>query len=270
MNNKPFTLLNKPFSPLNGVVVNLIWVNVLLYLILKIIGFFPGGIIATESLVFDPAKSYLLYFYTFISNIFVHEGFMHLLGNMLWLYFIGTIIENLIGEKHILRLFLLGGLSGTILYALVLQISGDSNMLLGASGGVAALLISSAIIAPTYSVFLFGIVQIELRWIVIVKIAYDIIALLLHANFGGNLAHLGGYLFGLAYITEVQGKWNFPNIKFPSKSTKPKRSAKVKINSTSSPSQQEVDAILDKISSGGYDSLTQKEKEKLFSASKNK
>lgn len=270
MNNKPFTLLNKPFSPLNGVVVNLIWVNVLLFLILKIIGFFPGGIIATESLVFDPAKSYLLYFYTFITNIFVHEGFMHLLGNMLWLYFIGTIIENLIGEKHILRLFLFGGLAGTFLYALVLQISGDSNMLLGASGGIAALLISSAMIAPTYSVFLFGIVQIELRWIVIVKISYDIIALLLHANFGGNLAHIGGYLFGLAYITEIQGKWNFPNIKFPSKNSKPKRTAKVNINSTSSPSQQEIDAILDKISSNGYDSLTSHEKEKLFSASKNK
>jgi hypothetical protein len=65
-------------------------------------------------------------------------------------------------------------------------------------------------------------------------------------------------------------KWNFPNIKFPSKNNKPKRTAKVNINSNSAPSQQEIDAILDKISSGGYDSLTQKEKEKLFSASKNK
>ncbi len=270
MNNKPFTVLNKPFSPLNGIVVNLIWVNVLLFIILKIISFFPGGILVTESLTFDPVKSYLLYFYTFLTNIFVHEGFMHLLGNMLWLYFIGTILENLIGEKHILRLFLWGGLSGTFLYALVLQISGDSNMLLGASGGIAALLIGSAMIAPTYSVFLFGIVQIELKWIVIVKIAYDIIALLLHANFGGNLAHLGGYLFGLAYITEVKGMWNFPNIKFPSKNSKPKRTAKVNINSNSAPSQQEIDAILDKISANGYDSLNAKEKEKLFSASKNK
>jgi hypothetical protein len=75
-------------------------------------------------------------------------------------------------------------------------------------------------------------------------------------------------LFGLAYITEIKGIWNFPKFNTSAFNRKPKRSATVNINHSKSPSQEEIDAILDKISANGYDSLTAKEKEKLFSASK--
>lgn len=266
MFNKPITLLNKPFSPLNGIIVNLVWLNVIVFLVLFIFGLFPGGEICFESLSFDPDKPYL--FYTILTNIFLHDGFMHLLGNMIWLYFIGQVLENLIGEKHILRLFIIGGISGTILYAVIASIMGLSNPLVGASGGIAALLVGAAIIAPNYSIFLFGILQIELKWIAIVKILFDLMSILLYSNFGGSVAHFGGYLFGLLYITEIKGIWSFPTFSFLPKNKKPKRSATVNINNSNNPSQAEIDAILDKISANGYDSLTAKEKEKLFSASK--
>jgi hypothetical protein len=87
------------------------------------------------------------------------------------------------------------------------------------------------------------------------------------ANSGGNQAHMGGYLFGLVYILFIKGIWNFPTQWIPKKSSKPTRSANVQIN-RQSPSQAEIDRILDKISESGYDNLTSKEKETLFKASK--
>jgi membrane associated rhomboid family serine protease len=268
MINKPFTFTNKPFSPQNSVVVNIIWANVIVYFVFLILGFFPFGRTLFDLFSFNPNQPLYISFYSLVTNIFLHAGFMHLLGNMLWLYFVGTILEDLIGSKHIIRLFFFGGILGAFFFYIFAQITGISGLLVGASGGIAALLIATALFAPNYRVFLLGIVEIELRWIVIIKIFFDVMGLLFAYNIGGNLAHIGGYLFGLAYITEIKGKWNFPKFNNTRFKSKPKRTATVNINNSKSPSQEEIDAILDKISANGYDSLTAKEKEKLFSASK--
>ncbi len=268
MFNRPVTLLNKPFSPTNSLVVNLIWANVLVYLFFLIVGFFPFGQLIFDLFSFHPDSPIYINFYQFITYMFLHAGFMHLLGNMLWLYFIGSILEDLIGAKHIVRLFLFGGILGALLYYVSSQLLGLSMPLVGASGGIAAILMATAIFTPHYRIYLLGIVEIELRWIVYIKIFFDVLGVLFYSNFGGSVAHIGGYLFGLAYVTELKGIWNFPKINFPSKKSKPKRTATVNINRSKSPSQQEIDAILDKISASGYDSLTAAEKEKLFSASK--
>ncbi len=268
MFNKPVTFTNKPFSPSNSLVVNLIWTNVLVYFFFLIIGFFPVGEAIFNVFSFNPQSPFLLSFYNYVTYMFLHAGFMHLLGNMLWLYFIGTILEDLIGSKHILRLFFFGGISGAILYKIAATILNLEMPLVGASGGIAAILIATAIFTPHYRVFLLGIVEIELRWIVYLKIFFDIMGILFYSNFGGNVAHVGGYLLGLAYVTEIKGLWNFPKMNFSSKKSKPKRSAKVNINQGHKVSQDEIDAILDKISASGYDSLSSIEKEKLFTASK--
>jgi membrane associated rhomboid family serine protease len=268
MINKPFTFTNKPFSPQNSVVVNIIWANVIVYFVFLILGFFPFGRTLFDLFSFNPHQPLYISFYSLVTNIFLHAGFMHLLGNMLWLYFVGTILEDLIGSKHIIRLFFFGGILGAFFFYIFAQITGISGLLVGASGGIAALLIATALFAPNYRVFLLGIVEIELRWIVIIKIFFDVMGLLFAYNIGGNLAHIGGYLFGLAYITEIKGMWNFPKFNNTRFKSKPKRTATVNINNSKSPSQEEIDAILDKISANGYDSLTAKEKEKLFSASK--
>ncbi len=268
MFNKPITFSNKPFSPTNSLVVNLIWTNVLVYFFFLIVGFFPFGDTIFSVFSFNPQAPFLLSFYNYVTYIFLHAGFMHLLGNMLWLYFIGTILDDLIGSKHILRLFFFGGISGAILYKLAATFLNLDLPLVGASGGIAAILIATAIFTPHYRVFLLGIVEIELRWIVYIKVFFDVMGILFYSNFGGSVAHIGGYLFGLAYVTELKGFWNFPKLNFSSKKPKPKRTAKVNIHQEKSPSQEEIDAILDKISANGYDSLTAKEKEKLFTASK--
>jgi len=246
----------------------LIWTNVLVYLFFLIVGFFPFGQTIFDLFSFQPQAPIFISFYSYITYMFLHAGFMHLLGNMLWLYFVGSILEDLIGSKHILRLFFFGGILGAILYQTAANLIGINFPLVGASGGIAAILVATAIFTPHYRIYLLGIVEIELRWIVYIKLFFDVMGVIFYSNFGGSVAHLGGYLFGLAYMTELKGMWNFPKMNYPSKKSKPKRSANVKINHEKSPSQEEIDAILDKISASGYDSLTSKEKEKLFTASK--
>lgn len=269
--NRPlFRFNSKPFDPLNKAVVNLIWANVIVFLFLAILRIFPGGNVVFYFLSFNPTKPLYLSFYSIITSIFVHDGFFHILGNMLWLYFVGIILEDLIGKKHIYSLFWGGGILGVLCYYTISLWFHQYNPLVGASAGIAAILAATAIFTPRYRVFLFGVVEVEIRWIVLFKVALDFIGTFGSSNAGGYQAHLGGYLFGLLYITELKGWWNMPKIQIPFSSKKPKRSAKVHIHpqATEHPEQAEIDRILDKISQGGYDSLSKKEKETLFKASK--
>ena len=269
--NRPlFKLNSKPFDPLNRAVVNLIWANVIAFLALFVIRLLPFGDAFYFFLSFNPTKPLYASFYSIITSIFVHDGLFHILGNMLWLYFVGIILEDLIGKKHIYYLFFGGGILGVfVFYAFSVYLQ-QPYPLVGASAGIAAILAATAIFVPHYRVFLFGAIEVEIRWIVLIKVFFDVIGMFGPTNAGGYQAHFGGYLFGLLYITELKGMWNFPKINFPQKSKKPSRSASVNINNPNNPSQEEIDRILDKISAGGYDSLSQKEKETLFKASNKK
>ena len=269
--NRPlFRLNSKPFDPLNRAVVNLIWANVIVFLFVGFLRIFPFGDAIFYFLSFNPTKPLYASFYSIITSIFVHDGLFHILGNMLWLYFIGIILEDLIGKKHIYYLFFGGGILGVFTYYGFSLLYQQPYPLVGASAGIAAILAATAIFAPNYRVFLFGVVEVEIRWIVLIKVFFDLIGMFGPTNAGGYQAHIGGYLFGLFYVTELRGVWNFPKIKFPERSSKPKRSANVNIHKSNTPNQEEIDRILDKISAGGYDSLSQKEKETLFKASNEK
>lgn len=269
--NRPlFRFNSKPFDPLNRAVVNLIWANVIVFAFVGLLRLFPFGNSLFYFLSFNPTKPLYASFYSIITCIFVHDGLFHLLGNMLWLYFVGIILEDLIGKKHIYTLFFGGGILGVFTFYGFSTLFQQPYPLVGASAGIAAILAATAIFAPNYRVFLFGVVEVEIRWIVLIKVAFDLIGMFGPTNAGGYQAHIGGYLFGFLFITELKGLWNFPKINFPKKSSKPKRSAHVDIQTPNHPSQDEIDRILDKISAGGYDSLSKKEKETLFKASNKK
>ncbi len=266
--NPNFQFTSRPFQTTNKAIVDIIWINAIVFFSLKIIGFLPYGELLSYYLAFLPAQPVYLNFYGYLTSIFVHYGFMHILGNMLWLYFIGIILEDLIGKKHSWILYLGGGIFGVITYQIFSYFLGQVNPLVGASAGISAIIIATAIFTPYYQILLFGVLSVQLRWIAVIKIFFDLIGLFGPTNAGGYQAHLGGYLFGLLYITELKGYWHFP-IKIPKFKNKPARSAKVTINSSPNdiPNQAEIDRILDKISASGYDNLTKKEKETLFKAS---
>jgi len=205
-----------------------------------------------------------------LTYMFLHLSLWHLLGNLLWLYFVGSILEDLVGAKPIYWLFLGGGIAGAMVFQLVYSMSAYSDLqtpmqLLGASGGVSAVVIGTALFTPRYKLFLFGLIEVELRWIAVVKVLLDLSGLASGSNIGGYTAHIGGILWGAGYVYFALKSVRMPALRFE-KGNKPldtKKSLK-----KNGPSEAEVNAILDKISQVGYNNLSAKEKETLFKASK--
>lgn len=227
--------------------------------------------------------------WTLITYMFLHEGFFHILINMIWLYFGGKIFQDLMGEHRFMSTYVLGGLAGAVLYIIAYNIFPVfSNVLpiaraLGASASVLAIIVAIATKVPNYSVHLIFLGPVKLKYIAIFSVLLDLISFQ-DGNAGGHIAHLGGALFGFFYVKQLdKGRdwslWYFKAVsalKSLFKSSGNKKRVKVvykkeKGNKASgkrnTDEQERVDQILDKISKSGYDSLSREEKDILFRAS---
>jgi membrane associated rhomboid family serine protease len=225
--------------------------------------------------------------WTLITYMFVHDGFIHLIFNLLWLYFGGTIFLKYLSNKQIVSTYVLGGLTGGLFYILAFNYFPvfDSvlaqSMAVGSSASVLAVLVAIATYVPNYIVNLTFIGRVKLKHIAIVSIVLDLI-LIPNGNAGGHIAHLGGAFYGFYYSRQLlKGKdtsrWfnhlmdYLVNLFKPSKPLKtaykrPKTDDQWRENKSNE--QQQINRILDKIAKSGYDSLNKEEKETLFKASK--
>ena len=223
--------------------------------------------------------------------MFVHENFWHILGNMLWLYFLGTILNHYIKEKDFLGLYILGGFAGAFAFVVAYNIFPvfsdikDLSIAIGASASVTAIVLAVATYKPQHEINLFGILPIKLFIIAIVVVVIDIFRLR-SDNSGGHFAHLGGAVFGFIYgwylrkgVTLFPKFANFTARLFTVDFT-PKSKMKVVKNNLRTKNdydynvskndiKQEIDRILDKISQSGYQSLSNKEKDYLNKFGKN-
>lgn len=232
--------------------------------------------------------------WSIISYSFFHSGFFHLLFNMLLLYYVSGTITNLLKTKTVLNIYFLGVISGGIFFLIatnllpLIFIGSSSGVLIGASAGVCALLMFIGIYLPTSSVSLFGLFTVTWRQIAIFFVLFDFLRLFLNYedNAGGYIAHFGGYSLGFLYANQlIRGKdigtgfervmdflvsWLKPKspIKKVYRNNKNQGADKTKNVFNSSEKQKKIDAILDKISKSGYESLTKEEKEFLFKAGK--
>ncbi|MEL6636611.1 MAG: rhomboid family intramembrane serine protease [Bacteroidota bacterium] len=241
--------------------------------------------------------------WTIFTNMFLHEGFMHILFNMLFLYWFGRIVGDLIGDRRILPLYLMGGLAGGLAFFISANLlnygGGAANFALGASAAVMAIVLAAGVLAPDYIMRLILIGDVRLKYIVAVLVVLDLVSLANNINTGGHFAHLGGAVFGWFFVTQLQngndlsepinrwldrlnafwlnlknrmqGKAPRPRVVYRNKD-KMKRSAgrpRASTDGNDGPQHQEkLDSILDKIKKSGYDSLSSEEKEFLFNASK--
>ncbi|MUP46120.1 rhomboid family intramembrane serine protease [Gramella sp. BOM4] len=238
--------------------------------------------------------------WSIITYSFLHSGLWHIIGNMLILYFSGMYFLNYFSPKRLLNYYFLGVLIGALVYMLsynlfpVFQGTGRSY-LMGASAGVMAVLIGIATYIPNMRVRLFLLGSVKFWWIAAFLVVIDIIQIPM-GNAGGHLAHLGGAALGYLYTTQLQkgndiGKW-FENIldffaslfkpkekkarmrtvhrsgRTSNRQSKPSRSRTGSRSMNKNDKQKKVDAILDKISKSGYDSLSKAEKDFLFQAGK--
>lgn len=273
----------------NSAVTRLVMVCIGVFIIQLIFKVIPGASLFTDKLMLTPnMPDLMIQPWSLFTYIFMHSSIMHLLGNMLWLYFIGMLLEDLLGSKHIWKLFIWGGIAGGLLYILTFNLAFQhlqGHYMVGASAGVVAIIVGTALYLPNYEILFFGVFPIKLKYIAGLRVLLDLSGLGDGINDGGQIAHLGGAIFGLFYIWHIRGSLNFDflNKWFVKKPVEPKRNvrykvevnvdkknrstAKSKVVEHSKPDQEEIDAILDKINAYGYDSLSSEEKRTLFKAS---
>lgn len=263
-----------------------------IFLLLEIIGFLFRFELADVFVSWTALPSSLTTFitrpWTLITYMFLHEGFLHILFNMLWLFFGGRLFMEYMGGRRLLSTYILGGLAGGILYIIAYNLfpSFSESVAIstnrGASAGVMAIVIGVATYAPRYPVKIFFTLNAQLWMIAAAALLMDLINLGDGNNAGGHIAHLGGALFGYLSVKQLkQGKdWTAGFSKFMDNIAnwfKPKPKIKKVYSNTTSDrnykerqvnNQQRMDEILDKISRSGYESLSKEEKDYLFKIGK--
>lgn len=269
--------------------IKLIYINTVIFLVLQIFSvtcrMFHWNAGAMVLMLRQPADwTALLYRpWSLFTYMFVHEGFLHLIFNMLWLYFFGKIFLQKFTSKQFLLVYLLGGICGGLFYALGYHIfpyyesAIETSLLSGSSAAVFAIAIAIVFYQPNQSFQLAFFGHIKIKWLVIIMIVMDILSLA-GENAGGSFAHLGGAFFGMLYglLLRPKAAWN-PSVKnvFQSrrkadKKTKYHRSNKEQTNIDQAYRDQKKaeedrrDAILDKIKESGYNSLSKEDKAFLF------
>lgn len=230
--------------------------------------------------------------WTIITYGFIHFDPLHMLFNMLWLYFLGRIMLNLFSPKMALNIYFMGIISGGLAfllgYNLFPKVFLQPAYLIGASAGVRAILIFLCAYMPNKDIRFFTF-NLKLWWIGAFLIGLDVLNVLSGSNAGGNLAHLGGAALGFLYANQLakgqdigKGFSHFMDwVSSLFKATKTIKKANMKTVHRKSKvagfkkeefnqfnNQKKVDIILDKISKSGYDSLSKEEKEFLFKAGK--
>ncbi|WP_158837940.1 rhomboid family intramembrane serine protease [Polaribacter sp. L3A8] len=265
-----------------NIVEKLIYINLAVFIFTLLISVFQDlykGQInwVVEWFSLDDNFSSLLYKpWTLITYGFLHADFLHILLNLITLYFIGNLFVEYFTEKQLVTFYLLGTFFGGLLFMVSLNyfplFQGQSSMLVGASAGISAIFIGITTYMPNYQLKVRFIGFVKLWHFAAVWVGLDILALS-GGNAGGHFAHLGGALFGFLYVNQVSNKeiklWEQVSTIFSTKKKPLKtvyKSAKKTTSSTKNTSlnQQQIDSILDKISKSGYDTLTKEEKEFLF------
>jgi membrane associated rhomboid family serine protease len=275
----------------------LIYINCTVFLLITVaavIGFLlKNPLISEKSLdLFSvPASLNVLLVrpWTIITYMFTHKDIWHILFNMLWLYWFGTIFLEYLDQRKLVAVYLLGGISGAIVYILSFNIFPAftgivaESVAIGASASVMAIVIATAAYVPDYTVQLFLFGRIKIKYLALVIFIFTSV-MDFSVNSGGKLAHIGGAFFGYFYIINLRhgrdiGKGFNKILDFLITFFKPRKKLKVthkkasseyEYNRIKAEHQARINSILDKISKGGYDSLTKEEKEILFRESQKK
>lgn len=280
----------------------LIYVNIGVYLLVKVLSVL-GWLINIDGLdlifvnyfaVPSSTSNIISQPWSLVTYMFLHLGFLHLLFNMLWLYWFGRMFLDFIGNSRLVAIYLLGGLTGAAFFILsynLFPVFADakySAIAIGASASVMAIVFSVAFYRPNHRVYLFFIGPVKIIHIAIFSVVLDVLSIPA-GNAGGHIAHLGGALYGYLYAVNYKKGHDISaffvslmhklaglfkhhkkprmKVKYGNKSASSMNDREY--NARKKDDQERINKILDKISKSGYESLTKEEKEILFRSGRN-
>ena len=225
--------------------------NVLMFFVQQTV---PG---VDRALMFVPALL-LERPWTLVTYMFLHDGFMHILFNMLGLYFFGPRVEQRIGSQRFFALYMISGITGGLL-----SFYNPAVAIIGASGAVFGVLLAYARFWPRDQMLIWGIIPIEVRWLVMI---YTAISLLGLGQGVAHFAHLGGFLGAFLYLLWLERAVGARKFRQVATAPPPAKDAalgnwrSVNRAGVHAVNKDEVDRILDKISASGLGSLTPQER----------
>jgi membrane associated rhomboid family serine protease len=274
--------------------IQLIYINIAVFILVSVAGII--SFLLNNPVVSDKAidilavpaalPSLLTKPWSILTYMFTHKDVWHILFNMLWLYWFGKIFLEYLDQRKLVAVYLLGGISGAIVYILSFNIfpafAGvvDESVAIGASASVMAIVIAIAAYVPNYTVHLLIFGQVKIKYLALAIFVFTSV-MDFSVNSGGKLAHIGGAFLGYIYALNIRrghdmGKWVNSILDFFASIFKPRKKLRVthkktaneyEYNKIKAEHQARVNSILDKISKGGYDSLTKEEKDILFNES---
>ncbi|MDR1381387.1 MAG: rhomboid family intramembrane serine protease [Tannerella sp.] len=236
--------------------------------------------------------------WTAFTYMFVHFDFLHILFNMLWLYWFGKIFLMFFSGRQLGGLYVMGGIAGGLLFVISYRIFpflrqfSENSFLIGASASIMAIVFAVSFYQKNYTINLLLLGRVKLIYLALGVFLLDIIAIT-SENTGGHIAHIGGSLLGIFFASQYRkgrdmtGFMNRiidkfvnlithrPSFKVYRRETDHTRNRKNRWTETDdeyrrrkNEENRAIDAILDKLKRSGYGSLSVEEKRKLFDASR--
>ena len=285
----------------------IIYINIAVFVVLRLIGitgflfgFDASSIISYVELPSSPIK-FLYQPWTIITYMFAHYDILHILFNMLWMWWFGQLFLQFFSPRQLTGLYFVGGIGGGLLYMLAYNLlpvfAWQQGLLLGASASIIAIVVATAVYAPDYKVGLLFFGSVSIKWIAIVTIFLDFLSIT-SANAGGHISHIGGAIVGLAFtlslrrgfditawfnaiidfivntwrrITGSGNNFSIGSAHRRKRRRQPTPPPPPPTGSDMSPEDERIlDEILRKIKMSGYSALTEDEKERLFNVSRKK
>ena len=301
--------LRRSFST-STMLMKIIWVNIGVFVVLRLTaigGIFSGNpdfINAVLGYVQLPSSPGVLLTrpWTLLTYMFAQYDLMHIVFNLLWFYWFGTLFMMIATPRQLLALYLLGGLGGAVLfiaaYCGLPMFAQHYGMLIGSSASVIAIVTATAILMPDFRMNLLFIGSVSIKWIAIITIFLVLIGVTGN-NAGGEIAHIGGVAVGALYALRMKrghditapfnrafdrmanlwnsltsAAWSRSRSARPERNTRQagagsgQKTAKQHEPTCSRSDREVLDSILAKIKKSGYAALTPEERQRLFDVSR--
>ena len=211
--------------------------------------------------------------WTIVTYMFVHGGFWHVFFNLLSLFFFGPPIESRWGSREFIKYYIICGLGGALLsFAFAFNSS-----VVGASAAVYGVMLAFAMIYPDMPIYIYAIFPVKAKWLIAVLAAFSLFSAFSGGGDGvAHFAHLGGFAAGYLYlkldfraedsVKKLKRMVNKPKLTVvpggpPAQAAPKPRRADERV-------YDDVDKVLDKISTQGMASLTPEERNLLDEVSR--